>query len=73
MNKHKRIIIINEDVKSGIIDDILTESFTPSHEKVMAVKEYLDKNFARVLIDDIDDDGYPVKDKWSICLVTDSH
>lgn len=56
-------IKINEKLENEIIDDLLTESFSPSTEKVLLVKDYLDKNFKPVLIDDIDENGYPTKDK----------
>ena len=56
-------ILINEETEREIIDDILTEAFSPSTEKVLLVKNYLDKNFAPVQIDDIDANGYPIKDK----------
>lgn len=56
-------ILINEETEREIIGDILTEAFSPSTEKVLLVKNYLDKNFAPVQIDDIDANGYPIKDK----------
>jgi hypothetical protein len=59
----KRNITIDENTEHDIIGNILTESFSPSTEKVLLVKDYIDKNFARVTIDDIDDNGYPIKDK----------
>ena len=59
MNK----ILINENIENEIIDGLLTESFSPSAEKVLLIKNYIDKNFAKVEIDDIDENGYPTKDK----------
>lgn len=59
----KKNIIINEDVEQELISEILTEGFSPDREKVLIVKDYLDKNFAPVQVDDIDANGYPIKDK----------
>lgn len=56
-------ILINENIENEIIDGLLTESFSPSAEKVLLIKNYIDKNFAKVEIDDIDENGYPTKDK----------
>lgn len=56
-------ILINENTENEIIDSLLTESFSPSAEKVLLIKNYIDKNFAKVEIDDIDENGYPTKDK----------
>lgn len=59
----KKNIIINEDVEREVIGEILTESFAPDREKVLIVKDYLDKNFEPVRVVDIDANGYPTKDK----------
>lgn len=56
-------IVINENIESEIIGRLLTESFSPSHEKVLLVKDFIDKNFETVNIYDIDENGYPIKDK----------
>ena len=37
-------------------------------EKVLLVKDYLDKNFAKTESDDIGKDGYPVKIKTAVLL-----
>ena len=63
MRSMAKKILINEETEREIIGDILTEAFSPSTEKVLLVKNYLDKNFAPVQIDDIDANGYPIKDK----------
>ena len=59
----RKNIIINEDTEREVIGEILTEGFSPDKEKVLIVKDYIDKNFEPVRIDDIDANGYPVKDK----------
>lgn len=59
----RKNILINEETEREIVGRILTESFSPSAEKVLLVKDYIDKNFAKVEIDDIDENGYPTKDK----------
>lgn len=68
MNK---TIIISEEKEQQIIGDILTEVFCPSSEKVLIIKDYIDKNFARQLLDNIDDDGYPTKEKTVVMLSAD--
>ena len=59
----RKNILINEETEREIVGGILTESFSPSAEKVLLVKDYIDKNFVKVEIDDIDENGYPTKDK----------
>lgn len=59
----RKNILINEETEREIVGGILTESFSPSAEKVLLIKDYIDKNFAKVEIDDIDENGYPTKDK----------
>lgn len=54
-------IKINESIEQNIINDLLIESFNPSAEKVIIIKDYLDKNFAKSSIDDIDSNGFPSK------------
>lgn len=54
-------IKINENIEQSIIDSLLTEAFNPSAEKVLIIKDYLDNNFNRNKIDDIDSNGYPTK------------
>lgn len=58
-----RKIVISEDVSRQIYEDILAEAFCPSAEKVLLIKDFMDKNFAKVEIDDIDANGYPTKQK----------
>ena len=56
-----RTIKINEDSERQIIQDILAESYYPTGEKVLTIKNYLDGNFQRIQSDDIDEKGYPKK------------
>lgn len=56
-------IIIDENTEQEIIGGILAEALCPSAEKVLLIKDFIDKNFAKVEIDDIDTNGYPTKDK----------
>lgn len=56
-----RTIKINEDNEKQIIQDILAESYYPTGEKVLTIKNYLDGNFQRIQSDDIDEKGYPKK------------
>lgn len=55
----KRTIKITENMEKNAISQILTEAFYPEREKVLAVKEYLDKNFIKTESIDVDADGYP--------------
>lgn len=59
----RRTIVITEEAEQSLISDLLTEAFYPSAEKVLAIKEYLDANFARQLLDSLDGNGYPIKEK----------
>lgn len=60
--------ILNED----IVGDILQESFFPIADKVLMVKNFLDKGFIRQLQDDIDANGYPKKKCVVILKSTDN-
>lgn len=59
----KHEIKIKEDTEQVIVESVLNEVFFPSAEKVRLVKDFIDKNFVRVEVDDIDGNGYPKKDK----------
>ena len=63
-----RTIVINENKERDIVSSILQEAFYPSAEKVLLVKDYLDKNFTRSDMDDIDETGYPTKVKTVLML-----
>lgn len=54
-----RRIIIKENDECKIISDLISEAFYPNADKVLFIKKYLDKNFQRQSIDDIDSNGYP--------------
>lgn len=55
----KKTIKISENVERDIIANVLTEAFYPEREKVLSIKDYLDKNFTRYENIDVDEDGYP--------------
>lgn len=57
-NKH---IIVNEKTANDVMGYLLSESFVPSYKQTLAIKEYLDKNFTKTTIDDIDENGNPRK------------
>lgn len=64
-------IKIDENIEQELISEMLCEVFYPKAEKVLLVKDYLDKNFARQEMDDIDTNGYPKKDKVVVMLSKD--
>ena len=55
----KKTIKISENAERDIIANVLTEAFYPEREKVLSIKDYLDKNFTRYESIDVDEDGYP--------------
>lgn len=61
-------IIIDEHIEKNLFKRVLTESFYPTTEIVLQVKNYLDKNFAKTEIDDIGENGYPIKVKSAVLL-----
>lgn len=60
LNMGKRTVILKETAARESVARIISESFHPEREKVLAVKEYLDSTFKRTASDDIVD-GYPEK------------
>lgn len=54
-----RRIIISENKENDIISELISEAFYPNADKVLFIKKYLDKNFKRQNLDDINNDGYP--------------
>lgn len=58
---NKKIIKVEEKTLNEALDYILSESFVPSVEQTLIVKEYLDKNFQKQTLDDVDENGYPKK------------
>lgn len=54
-------IIISENIENLFIQLTLNEAFYPEANKVLIIKNYLDKNFIKSTIDDIDNNGYPIK------------
>lgn len=63
-------IIINEDKEQILVGYFLSESFVPKADLVLKVKDYLDKNFARQVMDDVED-GYPKKVCAAVMLSAD--
>lgn len=66
--KSNKTIIITEETEQKLIADILAEAFYPTSDKVLAIKTYLDKNFAKQELDSLDDNGYPTKEKTVVLL-----
>jgi len=52
-------IVISENKENEIISELISEAFYPNADKVLFIKKYLDKNFKRQNLDDIDTNGYP--------------
>ena len=67
MTKSKTLIITKE-TEQKLIADILAEAFYPTSDKVLAIKEYLDKNFAKQKLDSLDANGYPTKENTVVLL-----
>lgn len=67
-NRMNRTIVIDEQAEQDLISDLLTETFYPTSEKVLAIKDYLDTNFARQNLDSLDGNGYPIKEKTVMLL-----
>jgi hypothetical protein len=63
-----RNILITEEQERFIINNLMKESssFYPDSEKVMVVKDYIEKNFSKQVIDDIDANGYPTQSTVAI-------
>lgn len=56
-----RTIIISEKSINDLYNDLLTETFFPMSEKVLLIKDYLDKNFRKTHMSDVSSDGYPIE------------
>ena len=63
-----KTLIITEKTEQKLIADILEEAFYPTSDKVLAIKTYLDKNFAKQKLDSLDDNGYPTKENTVVLL-----
>ena len=66
--KSSKTVIITEETEQKLIADILEEAFYPTSDKVLAIKEYLDKNFAKQKLDSLDVNGYPTKENTVVML-----
>lgn len=57
-------VIISENMEKVLIDSILEESvYYPSYEKVLLVKNFLDKNFSIASVPDVSSNGLPTYSK----------
>ena len=63
-----KTLIITEKTEQKLIADIVEEAFYPTSDKVLAIKTYLDKNFAKQKLDSLDDNGYPTKENTVVLL-----
>lgn len=68
MLKDKKVIVVNESDVQNMVSNILTEAFYPSADKVLLIKEFLDKNFAKQELDTLDNNGYPAKEKTVVWM-----
>jgi hypothetical protein len=68
MTKNNKTLIITEETEQKLIADILEEAFYPTSDKVLAIKTYLDKNFAKQKLDSLDVNGYPTKENTVVML-----
>lgn len=59
--KLQKTIKISENITDEIVGNILMESFNLNPDIVLPVKKYLDNNFIRSVMDDMDTNGYPEK------------
>ena len=66
--KSSKTVIITEETEQKLIADILEEAFYPTSDKVLAIKTYLDKNFAKQKLDSLDVNGYPTKENTVVML-----
>lgn len=67
---NKKVVMINKEQLSKIKDydmgavsfeNMLSEAFVPNAQQVVIIKKYLDSNFRRTFIDDIDEFAKPIK------------
>lgn len=67
---NKKVVMINKEQLSEIKDydmgavsfeNMLSEAFAPNAQQVVIIKKYLDSNFRRTFIDDIDEFAKPIK------------
>lgn len=66
--KSSKTVIITEETEQKLIADVLEEAFYPTSDKVLAIKTYLDKNFAKQKLDSLDVNGYPTKENTVVML-----
>lgn len=61
ISEEQKKMLDGVDIEQSKMDDILAEAFCPSAEKVLLVKKFLDDNFTKGMMDDIDDMASPIK------------
>ena len=60
--KHK--VIISEKMETALINSLIEESvYYPNYEKVLLVKNFLDKNFSISSVPDVSNNGLPTYSK----------
>ena len=60
MKKNKKVVILTENLLQECYSTILNEVYYPLSSKVLLIKNYLDRNFKRDYILDMDENGYPI-------------
>lgn len=60
--------LIDENTEQEAIRSIITEAFYPTSASVLVIKDFLDANFRKTEIDDIDSHGYPIKVKTAVMV-----
>lgn len=67
----RRVIVIDESKETKMMNAILKSPFTPKADQVIAIQEYLDKNFVKQKLDTLDTNGYPTKENVVILVSSD--
>lgn len=60
-SKNHKTIMLSEEQLASIQKQLFTESFSPKRQVVSLIRDYLDKSFTKSSVDDINDNGYPIK------------
>lgn len=66
--KMKTKKILKENIENCFIGNIFESVFYPNADKVLVIKQYLDKNFSKQETDSLDSNGYPTKEKTVVML-----
>lgn len=59
---------LDENTEQDVLRLVLTEAFYPTSTSVLLIKDFLDKNFRKSEIDDINSEGYPTKAKTAVMV-----